>query len=90
MLFDIENDPYEEVNLASAKRNICLEAVYYLNEWHDRMMATMERDIDPLWTVIKEGGPYHVRGKLEEYCKWLERTDRAWAVKQLKARHSWS
>lgn len=38
-----------------------MEAVYYLNEWHDHMMQTMSFDADPLWTVMREGGPYHAK-----------------------------
>ncbi|MGG1515590.1 sulfatase [Paenibacillus oryzisoli] len=66
MLFDLENDPYEQKNLANEKREICMQAVYLLNEWHDEMMSTMEHDNDPLWTVMKEGGPLHAR----EYLEW--------------------
>ncbi|MHA0858182.1 sulfatase family protein [Paenibacillus sp. CMAA1364] len=66
MLFDLKNDPYEQHNLAEERRDICKEVVYLLNEWHDEMMATMDCDIDPLWTVMKEGGPIHAR----EYLEW--------------------
>lgn len=61
MLFDLKNDPYEQYNLASERRDICREAVYLLNEWHDEMMMTMKEDNDPLWTVMKEGGPFHAK-----------------------------
>ncbi|MBS3822239.1 MAG: hypothetical protein KGY81_10805, partial [Phycisphaerae bacterium] len=27
------------------------------------------------------------RGQLPEYCQWLEKTDRGWAVPELKRRH---
>ncbi len=46
------------MNLAAKKRERCKYAVYYLNEWHDKMMMSMPFDVDPLWTVIHEGGPY--------------------------------
>ena len=45
--------------------------------WHDEMMqsnAADDCDNDPLWTMIKEGGPEHARGKLAKYCKHLEAT----------------
>jgi len=61
MLFNLKEDPYEQYNVADDRRDICKEAVYLLNEWHDEMMATMEHDIDPLWTVMKEGGPFHAQ-----------------------------
>ena len=65
--------------------------MYHLNEWHDSMMASMTGstpyDTDPLWTVMKEGGPFHARGHLRSYCERLEATGRGWAVEELKARH---
>ncbi|WP_375103177.1 sulfatase [Paenibacillus sp. RS8] len=61
MLFDLKDDPYEQHNLAEVRKDICMNAVYLLNEWHDNMMGSMDCDIDPLWTVLKEGGPYHAK-----------------------------
>lgn len=87
MLFDIEADPHEQHDLAAARPEVCREAVYYLNEWHDKMMKSMDTDIDPLWTVIKEGGPFHAKGHLARYTQYLEQTDRAHAIPELKRRH---
>ncbi|MCH6265023.1 sulfatase [Neobacillus citreus] len=61
MLFNLKDDPYEQHNLAEERRDICKTAVYFLNEWHDEMMSTMDFDVDPLWTVMKEGGPLHAK-----------------------------
>ncbi|WP_141334478.1 sulfatase [Paenibacillus sp. tmac-D7] len=87
MLFDIDNDPHEQTNLAAEHRQVCRDAVYYLNEWHDHMMETMPFDVDPLWTVMKEGGPYHAKGFLPKYTQWLEQTGRGHAISELKRRH---
>lgn len=87
MLFNIKNDPHEQQNVAQENKAVCKEAVYYLNEWHDNMMMTMECDIDPLWTVIQEGGPYHAKGHLKEYCERLRATDRSDAIPELMKRH---
>ncbi len=87
MLFDLESDPFEEHDAAAERPELCLRAVYHLSNWHDRMMATMDSDIDPLWTVMKEGGPAHARGRLREYCKRLEETGRGHAIEELKRRH---
>jgi hypothetical protein len=53
------------------------------------MMATMsgESQIDPMWTVLAEGGPMHARGMLPQYCERLKKTGRGWAVEELKKRH---
>ncbi|KAA0562250.1 sulfatase-like hydrolase/transferase [Bacillus sp. CH30_1T] len=88
MLFNLQNDPYEQHNLAMEKPSVCKEAVYYLNQWHDEMMKTMPFDVDPLWTVIKEGGPYHAQSEhLKRYIKRLEVTGRGWAISELMKRH---
>ena len=89
MLFDINNDPHEQTNLADSHRAVCMEAVYRLNEWHDAMMRTMPPgcDTDPLWTVIAEGGPYHVKGQLARYVGWLRQTGRGAAEDELYRRH---
>lgn len=68
MLFDLDKDPYEQTNLAGERRDIVLKAVYLLSEWHDEMMSTMPYDNDPLWTVMKEGGPLHAK----EYAALME------------------
>lgn len=87
MLFNIETDPHEQYDLAGQHPEICREGVYRLTEWHDQMMATMPHDTDPLWTVMKEGGPLHARGHLKEYVKRLEASGRGHAVEELKRRH---
>lgn len=89
MLYDLSADPYEEHNLAEQRLDLCREGAQRLMDWHDAMMAGMPQayDVDPLWTVIKEGGPEHARGRLREYCKRLEQTERGWAVPELKRRH---
>jgi arylsulfatase A-like enzyme len=87
MLFHVGDDPHEQFNLAAERPDLCKEAVYFLNEWHDEMMRSMPFDTDPLWTVMKEGGPYHAKGHLRRYAAWLEQTGRGHAVEELKRRH---
>lgn len=87
MLFNIEEDPHEQHDLAPDRPDLCREAVHILSEWHDDRMATMPDAVDPLWTVIREGGPHHARGQLPDYCERLKKTERAWAILELKKRH---
>lgn len=87
MLFNIEKDPHQLFNLAEERKDLCMKAVYYLTDWHDQMMSTMDYDVDPLWTVIKEGGPFHAKGSLASYCQRLEETGRSFAIEELKQRH---
>jgi len=89
MLFNIEADPHEQNDLAEKHPEICKEAAWNLLEWHDEMMmkGSEKFDNDPLWTVIKEGGPLHARGMLKQYCDRLDKTERGWAIEELKKRH---
>jgi len=89
MLFDISSDPHEQNDLAAARPDLCREAAYRLMNWHDAMMDSMSSDcdVDPLRTVIREGGPFHARGRLAKYLPRLEATGRADAIPQLKRRH---
>jgi arylsulfatase A-like enzyme len=87
MLFNLKEDPFEQHNLAQQRLDICREAVYLLYEWHDNMMASMKENVDPLWTVIKEGGPFHAKGQLRRYLERLKVTGREHAVPELQKRH---
>ena len=51
------------------------------------MMARSGSGIDPLQTVIDEGGPYHVRGQLPAYLARLRATGRAQWAERLSLAH---
>ncbi len=87
MLFNTKSDPHEERDEASENPAVCEEAKCLLSDWLDKMMSENPTAVDPLWTVMSEGGPFHARGELQRYLKRLEATDRAWAVPELKRRH---
>lgn len=87
MLFNLQEDPDEQRNVAADNRDVCMEAVYLLNQWHDEMMVRSGDDRDPLWTVMKEGGPFHAKGYLPGYLKRLEETGRSEQAAELARRH---
>jgi len=89
ILYNVESDPHLQHNVAKENPDVCCQAAYYYLQWHDHMMKTMPDgyDTDPLWTVMKEGGPAHSRGHLAQYCEFLEQTGRGWAIPELKKRH---
>ncbi|MCM8758256.1 MAG: sulfatase [Candidatus Omnitrophica bacterium] len=87
MLFNIKEDPHEQNNLAEKLPDICAQATSHYMKWYDEMMKKSPYPVDPLWLVLKEGGPFHSRGRLKEYCRRLEETNRAWAIEELKKRH---
>jgi arylsulfatase A-like enzyme len=87
MLFDLKYDPHEQFNLAVKRPDLVQEAMLLLEQWHAGMMQSSESDIDPLWNVIREGGPYHTRGELPAYLQRLRETDRGDWADLLEARH---
>lgn len=88
MLFNVEEDFHEQQNLADQRPDLCGKACRYLMDWHQKMMMTSRSQIDPLWTVMKEGGPFHAKGRLQAYCERLEKTGRTEGIAELKRRHS--
>jgi choline-sulfatase len=87
MLFDLKNDPHEQRDIAAQNPALVGRAMAMQDQWHGEMMRTATSPIDPMWTVMREGGPYHTRGYLTDYLKRLRATGRgAWAD-QLQAKH---
>ncbi|MEM8782456.1 MAG: sulfatase [Planctomycetota bacterium] len=86
MLFDLAADPLEQHDLADARPEVVREAAFRLANWHAAQMHRMAEHVgdvvDPLWTVIHEGGPLHARaeapgqpGSPEKFTAYLERLD---------------
>jgi len=97
MLFDVVGDPHETNDLAVTRPEICKEGAWRLQRWHDaqmqKMALTVSDVIDPLWTVIQEGGPFHAQhagpnSPLPAYIKRLEETGRAEGAAELKRRYA--
>jgi arylsulfatase A-like enzyme len=87
MLFDLRRDPHEQHNVASANPLATTRGLTLLSGWHARMLPHAARGRDPLENVIREGGPFHVRGELPEYLARLRATGRADQAAQLIARY---
>jgi choline-sulfatase len=89
MLFNISEDPHELADLAEAKPEICGEGARRLEAWHARMMQTMPDGytVDPMQTVLAEGGPSHAQCMLDSYAKHLEETGRGHWIPELRKRH---
>jgi choline-sulfatase len=87
LLYDIVNDPHEIHNLANEHPELINQATHHLIEWHNDMIAKSSTAIDPMVTVLKEGGPYHSRGKLYPYLKRLRDTGRTHLADRLIERH---
>jgi arylsulfatase A-like enzyme len=87
MLFDVKNDPHEQHDLAPARPEIVARAMTMLDEWHGEQMRTATHAFDPMWTVVREGGPLHCRGHLPDYLARLRATDRAALAETLAECH---
>jgi hypothetical protein len=87
LLFNVASDPHETCNLAPERVDLVNEGLAKLHEWGAEMMAMSESEIDPLWNVIREGGPFHTRGRLHMYCDVLRKTGRNHHAEALMERH---
>ncbi len=104
MLYDLETDPHEQNNLAESHPEICREGLWRLSRWHDAQMQKMAVEsndtVDPLWTVIREGGPYYARlapdsspgypriSGFEKYMKHLNATERKEGADALRKKYA--
>jgi choline-sulfatase len=87
MLFDVGADPHEQRDLAAARPEVVRAALAHLDQWHADMMRTATHPGDPMWTVMREGGPKHIRGELLAYIARLQATGRSHHAAALAARH---
>lgn len=85
LLFDAENDRHEQHDLAAARPEVVNEGLALLHEWQMEALTTSETGpIDPMQTVLREGGPVYARGLLEPYLERLRNTDRAEPAERLE------
>lgn len=101
MLFDLLHDPHEQHDVAPEHPAVCREGAWRLARWHDAQMLRMTEHatdaVDPLWTVVREGGPFHARtiepghpggiAGLHRYLERLESTGRAEGAAEIRRRH---
>jgi choline-sulfatase len=87
MLFDLTHDPHEQHDLAAERPDLVDHAMSLLAAWHREMVVTSPHNVDPMMTVLREGGPFHTRGKLPAYLERLRATGRAHHADLLAARH---
>ncbi|MGI6201282.1 MAG: sulfatase [Christensenellales bacterium] len=87
MLFNVREDPHQCHDLAPDHPELCAQGARLMMNWLEEMMKNSPSPVDPLWTVMAEGGPEHCRGALAAYLKRLEGTDRAYGIARLKAQY---
>jgi hypothetical protein len=87
MLYDLREDPHETHNLAGERPEVTNRAMRLLEEWQREMMLTSTHDVDPMMTVLREGGSFHTRGQLPRYMERLRATGRAHHADRLASLH---
>ena len=80
MLFDLEADPHEEHDRAEDHPELVTHALGVMAEWGADALGRSATGVDPLWTVLHKGGPWHARIDTAWYLERLRMTGRsAWA-----------
>ena len=87
MLFDVDADPHEQRDLADRHPEVVGRACRLLVDWEADQMRRSVSGVDPLWTVMAEGGGYYTRNRLRPYLKRLVETGRAEAADRVAAAH---
>lgn len=88
MLFNIDADPHEQHNLVNEHPELVRQSLAMLSEWQADMIRNSQHDVDPLMTVLREGGPFHTRGELPNYLEHLRNTGREHHAEKLARLHS--
>jgi arylsulfatase A-like enzyme len=88
MLFDLGADPHEQNDVASTEPQLVDHAISKIDEWTGEMMRNAHIPVDPMWTVLSEGGPKHTKGELPAYLERLRKTGRGHWADVLESRHS--
>lgn len=83
MLFNLKDDPHEEQDVAALHPDECARGAQMILNWQDRQMLRSPYPTDPMWTVMRENGPYHTWNELPAYAEHLKRTGRAQGAQQL-------
>ena len=77
MLFHVGDDPHETCDLAESHPELADRGSALIDQWTADMMTSSQHAIDPMWQVMREGGPYHTRNRVDAYCQRLRNTGRA-------------
>jgi arylsulfatase A-like enzyme len=84
MLFDVAADPHELNDLADQRPELADHGQALLERWTADMLASQPYG-DPMWEVLREGGPFHTRDRLGMYCRRLRDTGRGRHAEFLEA-----
>ncbi|HMC39336.1 MAG TPA: sulfatase-like hydrolase/transferase, partial [Acidimicrobiales bacterium] len=87
MLFDLRIDPHETSDLVSTCPQVVEQGRTILGDWTSEQLTRSAIPVDPMESVLAEGGPGHCRGELPAYLERLRATGRADWADELRRRH---
>ena len=87
MLFDLREDPHEQRDVKEQHPEICAQGARLILNWQEEQMKKSASTIDPMWTVMKEGGPQHTHTDFEKYLQRLRYTGRADKAERLRQKY---
>jgi choline-sulfatase len=87
MVFNLRDDPHEQRDLAPDHPELVAKGSSLIAQWREGQMAIATHPLDPMETVLGEGGPLHVRGCGPAYLERLRATERREAADRLAIRH---
>ncbi len=73
MLYNISKDPYERYDVKDKYPEVCAECARLILTWQEDLMLKDPLASDPMWTVMKEGGPQHTKTDLPAYIERLKK-----------------
>lgn len=76
MLFNLKDDPYEQNDLKKVHPEVCDKGARLILSWQEENMLQDPKASDPMWTVLREGGPEHTKTDLRKYIERLKATGR--------------
>lgn len=90
MLFDLENDYYEQNNVAAQNPELVMKAKSLLFDWKNEQMAKLQpgQTEDPLWYIYHDGGPFHAKGHAKMYYNNLVNIDEVEKANIIKEKYS--
>jgi choline-sulfatase len=86
MLFDLDSDVAERHDQASQHPEVVGEGLALLDRWVEERLESTPDGVDPMATVLDEGGGYYVRRRLGPYLERLRGTGRGERADAIAAR----
>ena len=87
MLFNVSQDPYLQHECSKSESEKTKNGLTIISNWRKTQLAASGR-VDPLETVIAEGGPKHTKDALPNYLTRLRATGRGHWADVLEAEHA--